>query len=182
MVERKLRTDRRTATSCFLATVTLTAIGCASRREGIGLSLEFYNKGSRPLATRRFDFDGKRGPMPGYLGPSLTNSKNMGFMPGDIKGGVPKSVETEWVIHSEEYTYWSKNTSREEKNSSEHREIYRKLWAANPHYVQRVDLTPILTPEFIEKIQADWENTQLKMIVIFRDDKVEITAEPYKWR
>jgi hypothetical protein len=159
----------------------LTAIGCASRREGIGLSLEFYNKGSRPLATRRFDFDGKRGPIPGYLGPG-GGGKQMGFMPGDIKGGVPKSVETEWVIHSEEYTSWSKNTSREEKDSSEHREIYRKLWAANPHYVQRVDLTPILTPELIAKVQTDRENTQLKMIVIFRDDKVEITAKPYKWR
>jgi hypothetical protein len=181
MVERKLRTDRRTTISCFLATTILTTIGCASRVAEIGLSLEFYNKGSRPLATRRFDFDGKRGPIPGYLGPG-GGGASMSFMPGDIKGGLPKSVEMEWIIHNEEYTNWSKNTSREEKNSSEHREIYRKLWAANPHYVQRVDLTPILTPELIAKVQTDRENTQLKMIVIFRDDKVEITAKPYKWR
>ncbi|EPD39318.1 hypothetical protein HMPREF9701_03097 [Delftia acidovorans CCUG 274B] len=106
----------------------------------------------------------------------------MSFMPGDIKGGVPKSVEAEWVLHSEDFLAWSKNTPDNERYSKENREIYRKLWAANPHYVQRVDLTPILTPELIAKVQADRENTQLKMIVIFRDDKVEITVEPYKWR
>ncbi|MDR6730286.1 hypothetical protein [Delftia lacustris] len=182
MAERKLRTDRRTAISYCCTAISSSLIGCAHREPGIGLSLEFYNKGSHPLATRRFDFDGKRGPIPGYLGPSLTNSKNMGFMPGDIKSGVPKFVEAEWVLHSEEFLAWSNNTPDNERYSKENREIYRKLWAANPHYVQRIELTPMLTPELIAKVQADRSNTQLKMIVIFRDDKVEITAKPYKWR
>jgi len=182
MVERKLQTDRRTAISLFFAATIFPAIGCASRREGIGLSLEFYNKGSHPLTTKRFDFDGKRGPIPGYLGPSLTESKNMGFMPGDIKGGTPQSVEVEWFLHSKEFSDWSNNTPSEIKYSSASDEIYKKLQATNAHYIQRVDLTSILNPELIEKIQADRLNTQLKMIIIFRDDKVGITAEPYKWR
>lgn len=181
MAERKLWTDRRTAISYCCAAISSSLIGCAHREPGLGLSLEFYNKGSHPLATRRFDFDGKRGPIPGYLGPG-GGGANMSFMPGDIKGEVPKSVEAEWVLHSEEFLAWSNNTPDDERYSKENREIYRKLWAANPHYVQRVDLTPTLTPELIAKVQADRENTQLKMIVIFRDDKVEITAEPYKWR
>ena len=32
----------------------------------------------------------------------------MSFMPGDIKSGVPKLVEAEWILHSKEYTAWSK--------------------------------------------------------------------------
>ena len=181
MAQRKLWSYRRTAIVYFCSTIASSLIGCAHRKPGFGLSLKFYNKGSRPLVTRRFDFDEKRGPIPGYLGPG-GGGANMSFMPGDIKGGVPKSVEAEWVLHSEEFLAWSKNTPDNERYSKENREIYRKLWAANPHYVQRVDLTPILTPELIEKVQADRENTQLKMIVIFRDDKLEIIAEPYKWR
>jgi len=182
MVERKLRTDRRTAISCFFAATIFPAIGCASRRDGIGLSLEFYNKGLRPLTTRRFDFDGKRGPIPGYLGPSNTEGAMMSFMPGDTKGGIPQSVEVEWFLHSKEFSEWSNNTPSEIKYASTSDEIYKKLQATNAHHIQRVDLTSILNPELIEKIQADRLNTQLKMIIIFRDDKVGITAEPYKWR
>lgn len=106
----------------------------------------------------------------------------MGFMPGDIKGGIPQSVEVEWFLHSKEFADWSNNTPSEIKYSSASDEIYKKLQATNPHYIHRVDLTPILTPELIAKVQADRPNTQLKMIVIFRGDKVGITAEPYKWR
>lgn len=106
----------------------------------------------------------------------------MSFMSGDIKGVVPKSVEAEWISYSQEFTNWSKNTPYWEKDSKENNDIFDKLWPTNSTYIQRIDLTSILTPELIEKIQADREKTQLKMIVIFRDDKVEITAEPYKWR
>ncbi len=106
----------------------------------------------------------------------------MAFMPGDIKEGISNFIEVEWFLHSEEFLAWSNNTPDNERYSKENREIFRKLWATNPHYVQRIELTPILTPELIAKVQADRSNTQLKMIVIFRDDKVEITAKPYKWR
>nr|KAJ8741723.1 hypothetical protein H9T68_21395 [Delftia sp. PS-11] len=106
----------------------------------------------------------------------------MSFMPGDRKGGIPQSVEAEWILHSEEYSAWSKRTPDNEVYTKENQEIYQKLWAANPHYIQRVDLAPILTPELIEQVRADRKNTQLKMTVIYRDDKVEITASTYKWR
>ncbi|PJO39137.1 hypothetical protein CTI10_005845 [Delftia acidovorans] len=106
----------------------------------------------------------------------------MSFMPGDTKGGIPQSVEVEWFLHSKEFSDWSNNTPSEIKYSSASDEIYKKLQATNAHHIQRVDLTSILNPELIEKIQADRLNTQLKMIIIFRDDKVGITAEPYKWR
>jgi hypothetical protein len=182
MAQRKLWTDRRTAIVYFCSTIASSLIGCAHRKPGFGLSLKFYNKGSRPLVARRFDFDGKRGPIPGYLGPSNTEGAIMSFMSGDIKGGVPKSVEAEWISYSQEFTNWSKNTPYWEKDSKENNDIFDKLWPTNSTYIQRIDLTPILTPELIEKVQADREKTQLKMIVIFIDEKVEITAEPYKWR
>ena len=85
-------------------------------------------------------------------------------------------------MHSEEYSAWSKRTPGSAKYTKENQEIYQKLWAANPHYTQRVDLAPILTPELIEQVRADRKNTQLKMTVIYRDDNVEITASTYKWR
>lgn len=181
MAQGKLWTDRRAAISYCCAAITATLAGCAHRERGIGLSLEFYNRGTRPLATKRFDFDGEPGPMPGYLGPG-GGGKQMGFMPGDMKGGIPKYVEAEWILHSEEFLAWSNNTPDAERYSKENREIYRRLWAANPHYVQRVDLAPILTPELIKTVQADRLNTQLRMTVIFRDDTVEITVKSYKWR
>lgn len=181
MAKRKLWTDRRTAIVYCGAAILSVPTGCVHREPSIGLTLEFYNRGSRPLATRRFDFDGNRGPIPGYLGPGGEGAQ-MSFMPGDINGGIPKSVEAEWILHSEEYTAWSKNTSREEKYSNENEKIYKKLWAANPHYTQRVDLAPILTQEIIRIVRADRLNTQLKMIVIFRDGNIEITANAHKWR
>jgi hypothetical protein len=181
MATRKLWTHRRTAIVYFSSSFLLPLASCANRKQGIGLSLSFYNKGISSLLAKRFDFDGQRGPFPGPLGPGGGGS-HMSFMPGDTQGGIPRSVEIEWFIYSNEFLDWSKNTPQEIKYSSKSDEIYEKLWATNPHYVQRVDLTPILTPELISKIRADRPNTQLKMIVIFRDDKVEITAEPYKWR
>lgn len=181
MAERKLWANRRAAIKYFLATAILSIGGCASRGSGIGLSLEFYNKGTRPLLVKRFDSDEKRGPVPGHLGPQGGGAR-MAFMPGDLKEGISNFIEVEWFLHSEEFLAWSNNTPDNERYSKENREIFRKLWATNPHYVQRIELTPILTPELIAKVQADRSNTQLKMIVIFRDDKVEITAKPYKWR
>ena len=106
----------------------------------------------------------------------------MSFMPGDRKGGTPQSVEAEWILHSEEYSAWSNRTPNSEAYTPENQEIFKKLWAANPHYTQRVDLTPILTPDLIQQVRADRQNTQLKMTVIYRDDQVEITASTDKWR
>ena len=119
--------------------------------------------------------------MSGYLGPG-GGGAHMGFMPGDRKGGIPQSVEAEWILHGEEYSAWSKITPDSEFYTKENQSIFKKLWAANPHYIQRVDLTTILTPDIVAQVRADRKNTQMKMTVIFRDDKVDITAEPYKWR
>lgn len=181
MAERELRADRRTAVVYCSVAIIFPASGCAHRRNSIGMSLEFYNRGTRSLTTRRFDFDGKRGPIPGYLG-SGGGGAQMGFMPGDTEDGLSQSVEAEWILHSDDFLDWSDNVPDDERYSKENREIYKKLWAANPHYIQRVDLKPILTPEIIKIVQADRLNTQLKMTVIFKDDKIEITAKPYKWR
>ena len=106
----------------------------------------------------------------------------MSFMPGDRQGGVPQSVEVEWIIYSPEFMAWSDNVADSERYSKKNEETYRRLWATNRRYVQRVDLTTILTPDIVAKVLADRENTQLKMTVVFRDDKMDITAEPYKWR
>ena len=145
MAQRQLRSNRRTAIGCGLAFMAAPLISCVHRTPVLGFSLSFFNRGQRPLTNLRFDFDNKRGPMNGYLGPGGGGS-HMGFMPGDRKDGIPQSVEVEWILHSKEYSAWSNSTPNSEIYSKENQAIYEKLWAATPRYIKRVDLTTILTP------------------------------------
>lgn len=177
---------QRRAVMTGLATLLLgAASACQAVDKPVGLTLLFMNKGSDFVVVERFDPDGQRGPVPGALGASLTEGKQMTFMPGDSKRGLPQFVEVAWARHSEAFKSWSKQmdgAANEVIYSKENREISEKLWKTNPRYKQRVDLTSILTPELIAQARTNPKTTNIKLTVTFKDDQVSIEAAPEKWR
>lgn len=159
--------------------------GFSGKEPSIGMTLEFMNRGKGFIAVTRFDPDGLPGPVPGALGASQTEGKQMSFMPGDSQLGLPAFVDVEWTIPNKDYWAWSAEMDKQApqaRHSTENREIYERLWKANPSYTQRVDLTPIITPELVTRVRADRQNTQLKLTIIFNNDQVSIEAEARKWR
>lgn len=180
----------RTVTAAFAAlaaliAVSLTACAHAGDQRPVGMTLLFLNVGSANIVVSRFDPDGLRGPVPGALGASLTEGKQMSFMPGDSKRGVPQFVEVEWIIPNEDYLAWSKRMDSlpaQERHSQQNREDYQRLWSENPRHTRRIDLTPIVTPALIEQVRADRANTQLKLTIRFNNDQVSIEARAEKWR
>ena len=182
---------QRRAVMTGLATLLLgAASACQAVDKPVGLTLLFMNKGSDFMVVERFDPDGQRGPVPGGLGAEpndVTNQggKQMTFMPGDSKRGLPQFVEVAWARHSEAFKSWSKQmdgAANEVIYSKENREISEKLWKTNPRYIQRVDLTSILTPELVAQARTNPKTTNIKLTVTFRDDQVSIEATPEKWR
>ncbi len=164
-----------------LLAMLLTA--CRVDDKPIGMSLLFQSAGM-PVGVLRFDPDGIRGPVPGGVrGMSPRGGAQMSFMPGDNKRGMPKFVEIEWMVATEEY-----QKEREMLHSRNDR--YSKQWMQDsdrsneraPHYTKRIDLTPIITPELIAQVRADSQNTELKVIITFNNDDVRIEAMAEKWR
>ena len=159
--------------------------GFSGKEPSVGMSLRFTNKGDNYIVVTRFDPDGAPGPVPGSLGPVSNHGKQMSFMPGDSARGMPAFVDVEWVIPNEDYRIFSAkvaSTPPQARNHDEIRATSAKLWKANPSYTQRVDLTPIITPELVTRVRADRQNTQLKLTIIFNNDQVSIEAEARKWR
>jgi hypothetical protein len=123
--------------------------------------------------VKRFDPDGHRGPTPGTLGSMAPKGgKEMAFMPGDSKAGIPQ------------FEAWSKQSqlrSRGEQYSQVGLSEYRREWAKNPRYTRRIDLTSVVTPTLVEEGRANAQNTQLKLIITFNNDQVDIQAIAYQW-
>jgi hypothetical protein len=151
----------------------------------VGMSLLFQSAG-RDVLVQKFDFDGQRGPAPGGVGGmSPRGGAQMAFMPGDSKRPVPREVEVEWLIWTDEYNAWDKAFNEKPgsyMNSPEGQAEYKREWAKNPRYKQRIDLTPIVTPALLAKVRADRRGSLLKLIITFNNDQVDIKAEVEKWR
>jgi hypothetical protein len=186
MAQRKLwfRTARLRA--IFLATAgAVFFASCASNAQPIGMTLSFQSAG-RPVVVKRFEPDGLRGPTPGTLGSmGPKGGKEMAFMPGDSKAGIPQFVDIEWIVPTLEYEKWSKQSqlkSRGEQYSQVGLSEYRREWAKNPRYIRRVDLTSIVTPALVEQVRSNARDTQLKLIITFNNDNVDIQATAYQWR
>ena len=165
--------------------VIAACTGFSGKEPSVGMTLEFMNWGKDFLVVKRFDPDGRRGPVPGGLGPSRTEGKQMSFMPGDSQRGMPTFVDVEWAIPNKEFLKWADEVESkppQDRYSKENRAISERLWKANPTYTQRVDLTPIITPELVARVRADRQNTQLKLTITFNNDQVSIRSEAYKWR
>ena len=161
-------------------------VGCASRPRSVGLSLQFQNHGPNGILVTRAAFDGHPGSghVPGVVGVSRTGGANLSFMPGDRSGGPPQFVDIEWMEYSIKFDQWSKRQqtlSRQEQNSAQSKAEFAELWAQNPRFSQRVDLTPIITPELVAKVMADPKGTHLKLTIVFKDGQVSIRAEADRW-
>jgi hypothetical protein len=168
-----------------IAILACALTACHAIENPIGMTLLFQSAGNK-VVVQRFDPDGKRGPVPGSVGSmSPMGGKQMSFMPGDSKRGMPQFVDVAWVERTAEYTAWSSvyhsrpvAVRHSEAGSAE----YEMEWAKQPHHTRRVDLTPILTPELLAKVRKDHRNTQLKLIITFNNDQVDIKAVAYKWQ
>ena len=83
-----------------LLSIMLTS--CRADDKPIGMTLLFQSAG-RPVGVQRFDPDGMRGPVPGSVGSmSPRGGKEMSFMPGDSKRGIPQFVDVAWVVPTSE--------------------------------------------------------------------------------
>ncbi len=169
-----------------LLAILLTS--CRHDEKPIGMSLLFQSA-DRGVVVQRFDLDGIRGPVPGWVrGMSPRGGAHMSFMPGDSKRGIPQFVDVAWAIPTDEFDRWAEEKDRKPKGElsknelAEERAEFKKRWAANPHYTKRIDLTPIITPELIAQVRADSQNTELKVIITFNNDDVSIQAMAEKWR
>lgn len=151
----------------------------------IGMTLDFESSG-RPVMVKRFDPDGERGPTPGYIGGAMPKfGAHMSFMPGDSKEALPRFVDVTWISYLPEFEAISEKYEKiykEDRVTPEIKKEFRQEVAKNPVYTKRVDLTPILTPELVEKVRADKNNTQLHLNIRFDNDAVSITAKAEKWR
>lgn len=185
MVKGELRPERcLRALMMSVMPVVLAACMHIGNERPVGMTLLFMNVGSEDIGVSRFDTDGLRGPVPGALGASSTEGKQMTFMPGDSKRGIPQFVEVEWTVTSPALdSWWEKNiTNRTDKHSPQWNDDYETAMRRVPRYTRRIDLTPIITPELLAKVRADHQSTQLKLTVTFKNDDVSIQAEAYKWR
>lgn len=192
MAQRQLpaRHSRR-ALILGLGPLALGLAACAqaggNQERPVGLTLLFLNVGRDSIGVKRFDPDGQRGPVPGALGSSLTEGKQMTFMPGDSNRGVPRFVEVEWTQETAESKAmferlqqpkgmvskeaWSTYTQKLD-------EVYKK----GLRYTRLIDLTPILTPELLARIRANPKSGNVKLTVTFNNDQVSIEAQAEKLR
>ena len=166
----------------LMATVLATA---QADDKPVGMTLLFQSAG-REVGVRRFDPDGFRGPVPGVVGGMFPRGgKTMSFMPGDSRRGLPKFVEVEWVVPTPEADAWVKQQDRlpnSVRYSPEGMAESKRMADQQPHYKKRIDLTPIITPELVDQVRLNARNTQLKLVITFDNDDVDIKVLAYKWR
>ena len=169
----------------MIALVSSFLTACFADDGPVGMSLLFQSAG-HPVGVARFDPDGQRGPVPGGLGGmSPRGGAQMTFMPGDSKRPIPRFVDIEWTVESNELRLEMDRVlySRSDKFSDAWIKDFNEFMKTRvPRYTRRIDLTPIITPELIAKVRADRRGSLLKLIITFNNDKVDIKAEVEKWR
>jgi hypothetical protein len=167
----------------ILVPLIMSTIACRADDKPVGMTLLFQSAGM-PVGVLRFDPDGMRGPVPGAVGGIYPRGgAEMSFMPGDSKRGMPAFVDVKWMVATPEYdAEWKILSSRSDKYS---KQWLRDVDAVNgkaPNYTKRIDLVNTITPELVAQVRADYKNTQLKLIITFNNDEVDIKAVAYKWR
>jgi hypothetical protein len=177
-----------------LAAWAASLLGCAHAEPSLGMTLLFLNMGPRFIVVERFAPDGQRGPVPGALGsdaklltPERGGGKQMAFMPGDSKRGVPEFVDIAWAESTSQseaaldrIPRLSGRVSAEEQ--ANRKKILDAAYALRNNYTRRINLTPILTPELLSQVRANRGTTNLKLTVVFKGEDVTITAAPEVWR
>jgi hypothetical protein len=179
------------ATQLALLSIGLSGCALAQSNDSMGMTLLFMNKGPYSIGVRRFDPDGLRGPTPGALGASTTEGKQMSFMPGDSKRGVPQFVEVGWTASTPasktklaEYDllFPHKEGGLSKEDIAQRDEFLKHAYSLANTYTRRIDLTPILTPELLAQVRANRSSTNLKLTIVFEGENVTITATPEIWR
>lgn len=188
MAQAKLWTRHSILCALIMGIFAILMAACRADDRPVGMTLLFQSAG-RPVVVQRFDPDGLRGPVPGAVGGMYPRGGAiMSFMPGDSKRGIPKFVDVEWVVPTDDFDRWAQAEDKKPKGEINKDQLAQKLaefqkrWNANPKYLKSVDLTSVLTPELVEQVRADRQNTQLKLIITFNNDEVDIKAMAYKWR
>lgn len=156
----------------------------AGQTRPVGLTLLFLNVGQDSIGVTRFDPDGLRGPTPGALGPSLTEGKQMTFMPGDSKRGVPQFVDVEGEIWPKALNEEMKRDlySRSDRGSAVWDSDYDEYVKRVKRFKTRVDLSSIVTSEVVSKAQLNAKSGNIKLTVKFNNDQVKIEAQPEQFR
>jgi len=156
---------------------------CWEDEKPIGMTLLFQSAGM-PVGVLRFDPDGMRGPVPGAVGGmSPRGGAIMSFMPGDSKHGVPRFVDVEWMVATENYRHAREVlNARSDRYSEKWIEDSKRINQEAPRHLVRKDLTKLITRDLVEQVRTNNQNTQLRLVVTFNNDEVDIKAEAYKWR
>jgi hypothetical protein len=114
---------------------------------------------------------------------SPKGGKEMAFMLGDSKRVPPQFVDVAWMVATPGYEKdWAVLNDRPDRYSKNWRVMLNDVNARAPHYSKRIDLRPIITPELVEQVRSNAQNTQLKLIITFNNDNVDIQAIAYQWR
>ena len=169
----------------MIALLSSLLTACLADDGPVGMSLLFQSAG-REVLVQKFDFDGQRGPVPGAVGGVFPKGgAQMSFMPGDSKRPIPRFVDIEWTVESNELRLEMDRVlySRSDKFSDAWIKDFNAFMKTRvPRYTRRIDLTPIITPELLAKVRADRRGSLLKLIITFNNDQVDIKAEVEKWR
>ena len=169
----------------MVALLSSLLTACLADDGPVGMSLLFQSAG-HPVGVARFDPDGQRGPVPGAVGGVFPKGgAQMSFMPGDSKRPIPRFVDIEWTVESNELRLEMDRVlySRSDKFSDAWIKDFNAFMKTRvPRYTRRIDLTPIITPELLAKVRADRRGSLLKLIITFNNDQVDIKAEVEKWR
>jgi hypothetical protein len=183
MAEKKL--CLRHAVLCALIVWVFSMASSWSRayEKPVGMSLLFQSSGMQ-VAVLRFDPDGRRGPVPGAVGGMYPNGgAEMSFMPIDNEHDLPKSVTIEWLVATPQYDEeWRVLSSRADKYSKQWIEDVSAVNARAPHHTKRIDLTSVIIPNLVEQVRANSTKIQLRLVITFNNDSVEIKAQAYNWR
>jgi hypothetical protein len=181
--------------SLLVALCVLIISGC-NADDRVGLTLLFLNLGKDSISVTRFDIDGRKFGGPGGLGgwqgkdplPSdpewVLDGAQMSYMPERGKGpSVPEVVDVEWMVVTPAIE--QARVSRDKSFTD-----YSPGWMAateqinkmTPSYAKRINLNTLLTPALIEQVKANRHGTQLKLVIKFNNDQVDIKAKAEKWR
>lgn len=180
MVKRKLRLEH------FLLMTAMTLAGltaCRAEGDSIGWTLVYECEGPK-IVVSKFQAEGMRAGGPGVVGCGPKGGKQMAFMPGDAQGNMPTYADISWSLESPESELEGRALmARADKyRSEEWFKDQRAYQARLPKFDRRIDFGRLITPELIERVRANAQTTQLKLIMMFKGDKLEVKAAAYKWR
>lgn len=168
----------------LVATMFAALLGCATAQieSPMGMTLLFFNTGPHTIGVVRFDPDGELGPVPGGVG-SGGGKAQMTFMPASRKAGMPKFVDVEWLVTTQEVAEAQLKRNQDYKlYSPPWMDETTRIQSITPRHKRHIDLTTVITPALVAQVRANKSTTNLKLVITFNGSDVSIEAMPEKWR